>query len=121
GFKVDELLNESSWGTGNIEKAIPKARLGFALTGIANSTLAIDISQQFSARYTPELCAGYEWAREGLAFRLGFADSALTAGAGFTALLPQTKGGTARVDYAYVQQSSLSRENVHRVSLSGKW
>ncbi|MBU0573849.1 MAG: hypothetical protein KKH83_05180, partial [Candidatus Margulisbacteria bacterium] len=121
GFKVDELLNESSWGTGNIEKAIPKARLGFALTGIANSTLAIDISQQISARYTPELCAGYEWSQEGLAFRLGFADSALTAGAGFTALLPQTKGGTASVDYAYVQQSSLSRENVHRVSLSGKW
>ncbi|MBU0573103.1 MAG: hypothetical protein KKH83_01350, partial [Candidatus Margulisbacteria bacterium] len=95
-----------------------------------NSTLAIDISQQISARYTPELCAGYEWAQDGLAFRLGFADSALTAGAGFTALLPQTKGGTASlassarrasVDYAYVQQSSLSRENVHRVSLTGSW
>jgi hypothetical protein len=41
-------------------------------------------------------------------------DGGLTAGAGFAVK-------QARVDYAYVTQRALSKDNVHRISLSGIW
>ena len=118
GLKIDELINEQKWGTGTIEKAIPKARMGIStkLTdGIfSGSTFALDLAQYLRRSYQSEISLGYEWARDGIALRVGYAESSLTAGAGF-------RSGVAQIDYAYIQQTSLSRENVHRVSLSGKW
>ena len=118
GFKIDELLNEQKWGTGTAEKAIPKARMGISIKEpkglLAGSTLAMDLAQTLSRSYATEISLGYEWVKDALSIRAGYADSGLTAGAGFVS-------GVARLDYAYVQQSSLSRDNVHRVSLSGKW
>jgi hypothetical protein len=118
GAKIDELLNEQSWGTGTVEKVPPKARLGVALKeprGLPlGSTVALDLAQLLKSNYATEVSAGYEWSRDGLAIRTGYTESALTAGAGF-------QSGVAQIDYAYVQQMSLSRENVHRISLSGKW
>lgn len=49
-----------------------------------------------------------------LSLRPGYADGGLTAGAGFAV-------NNARVDYAYVTQRALSKENVHRISLSDIW
>jgi hypothetical protein len=118
GFKIDELVNEQSWGTGTIEKTPAKARVGMALKQykgiLAGSTFALDLAQILKSNYNTEVAVGYEWARDGLAVRAGYADAALTAGAGF-------RSGVAQIDYAYVQQTSLSRDNVHRISLSGKW
>lgn len=118
GAKIDELLNEQSWGTGTVEKVPAKARVGVALKeprGLpAGSTVALDLAQLLKSNYMTEVSAGYEWARDGLAIRAGYTESALTAGAGF-------RSGVTQLDYAYVQQLSLSRENVHRISLSGKW
>jgi hypothetical protein len=119
GFKVDELVNEQSWGTGTSEKAPAKARLGIALRipprlAGAGSVLALDLAQILKSDYSTEISAGYEWSRDGLSIRAGYTEATLTAGAGF-------KSGVAQIDYAYVQQTSLSRENVHRISLSGKW
>lgn len=126
GAKIDELVNSQDWGTGASEKVDPKVRLGFALRPVLagilkGSTFALDMSQIFNSKYAATYSAGYEWQHDALAFRLGYADSSITAGAGFTAPLPDTKTGFASVDYAYLQQSSLSKDNVHRVSLSGKW
>ncbi|MFA4967862.1 MAG: hypothetical protein WC624_06575, partial [Candidatus Margulisiibacteriota bacterium] len=118
GGKIDELLNEQKWGTGTAEKAIPTARIGVAVKQprgvLAGSTLAMDLAQTLSKSYATEIAMGYEWVKDALSIRAGYADSALTAGAGFVS-------GVARIDYAYVQQTSLSRNNVHRISLSGKW
>jgi hypothetical protein len=128
GAKIDELLNEQSWGTGTVEKVPPKARLGVALKeprGLPlGSTVALDLAQLLKSNYATEVSAGYEWssyakasedkAKGGLSLRVGYTESALTAGAGF-------RSGVAQIDYAYVQQMSLSRSNVHRISLSGKW
>jgi len=115
GLKIDEIINEQSWGTGTIEKVPAKARLGLAYTEPkANSTFALDLGQTMDSTYSTEISAGYEWAKDGLALRAGYADAALTAGVGF-------RSGVAQIDYAYVQQASLSRDNVHRISLAGKW
>ncbi|MDD5594246.1 MAG: hypothetical protein PHG97_05865, partial [Candidatus Margulisbacteria bacterium] len=58
---------------------------------------------------------GYEGiAFKGVDYRVGYAGGGLTAGAGFAV-------NQARVDYAYVNQMALSRDNVHRISLSGIW
>lgn len=118
GLKIDEIINEQSWGTGTVEKVPAKARLGVAYTEprglLAGSTFALDLGQTMDSTYSTELSAGYEWAKDGLALRAGYSDAALTGGVGF-------RSGVAQIDYAYVQQSSLSRENVHRISLAGKW
>ena len=118
GFKIDELFNEQKWGTGTAEKAIPKARLGISVKEprglLAGSLFAVDLAQTLSKSYAMEISLGYEWVKDALSIRAGYANSAISAGAGFVS-------GITRIDYAYVQQTSLSRENVHRVSLSGKW
>jgi hypothetical protein len=115
GLKIDELLNQQSWGTGTIEKVPPTVRLGLAYQGLAGSLFALDVSQTVRSGYSPEFNLGYEGAiYRGIAFRAGFGANGLTAGAGFSFQ-------HAVVDYAYVNQPSLSRENVHRISLSGVW
>ena len=127
GAKVDEILNEVTWGTGTTEKAPPKARIGvsyildqmlgrFPLMG----RIAVDFAQTMQSGFTTEYSAGYEWERDGLALRFGYAASALTAGAGFKSPFGNNLG-IAELDYAYVQQTSLSKDNVHRISLAGRW
>lgn len=118
GAKIDELFNEQKWGTGTIEKVPPIARVGISASEIkylpTGSTIAMDISQTLKSAYSPEFAFGYEYKTGDLSLRAGLLDSNLTAGAGF-------KSGIAELDYAYVQQSDVSRNNVHRISLSGKW
>ncbi|MFH1386443.1 MAG: PorV/PorQ family protein [bacterium] len=116
GAKIDELLNCQKWGTGTAEKVPPKARLGIAISDLlyVNSKLAIDISQTLRSTYSPELALGFEINQGPLSFRAGYADSGITAGAGF-------KIGHAKVDYAFVNQTNLSRQNTQRISLSGIW
>jgi hypothetical protein len=112
GIKVDELINQQSWGTGTVEKVPPKIRFGLAYKTLNPGLFAIDISQILKSNYATEVSVGYEWSKDGLSLRLGYMDNGLTVGAGFIS-------GQARVDYAYVTQRDISRENVHRVSLSG--
>jgi len=119
GLKVDELINSQQWGTGTIEQVPPKLRLGLAYkepsaSGGQSSLFALDLAQTIKPGYSPELSGGYEYSQGGLSLRLGYADSGLTAGAGFQV-------NHTRVDYAYVTQRALSRDNVHRISLSGIW
>ena len=113
GLKIDELLSEQKWGTGAVEKSPAKARLGVAVSRDEN-TFALDVSQVLQSMYSPEYSLGYQWKKHNIALRLGILGSAITAGAGFGS-------GNATLDYAYVQQEELSRDNVHRISLSGKW
>lgn len=113
GFMVDELLNEQTWGTGTVEKVPPKLRVGLAHTQPSPGVFAVDVIQTLKEGYSATAVLGYEWARDGFSLRMGYADG-ISAGAGFVS-------GPARVDYAYVTQMALSRDNVHRISLSGKW
>jgi hypothetical protein len=113
GLKVDELFNSQQWGTGAVETVPPKLRLGIAYHSPNPGLFAIDISQTIRSEYAPKASIGYEWAADGLSLRTGY-DDGFTAGAGF-------ESGVARIDYAYVQQMALSKDNVHRISLSGKW
>ena len=114
GLKVDELINQQSWRTGLIECVPPVLRLGLAFRSPNPGLFAIDISQILRSGYGANASAGYEWARDGLSVRVGYAADGLTAGAGFLS-------GHTRVDYAFVTQQNLSTENVHRVSLTGIW
>jgi len=114
GIKVDELFNQQSWGTGTIEQVPPKLRLGLAYKTPNPGLFALDIAQTARPGYSPELSGGYEYNQGGLSLRLGYVNSGLTAGAGFQV-------NHTRVDYAYVTQRVLSRDNVHRISLSGIW
>ena len=115
GLKIDELINQQTWGTGTVERVPPTLRLGLAYQGLAGSLFACDVSQTVRTGYSPAVTLGYEGAiYRGIAFRAGFGSSGLTAGAGFAFQ-------HAVVDYAYVNQPSLSRDNVHRISLSGVW
>jgi hypothetical protein len=115
GLKVDELFNQQQWGTGTIEQVPPKLRLGLAYKSPNPGLLALDISQTMRSNYAPEISLGYEWSLiNGLTFRAGYTEGGITAGAGFAV-------NNARVDYAYVTQKALSKDNVHRVSLSGIW
>jgi hypothetical protein len=113
GLKVDELLNSQQWGTGTVEQVPAKLRLGLAYARSNPGLFAIDLSQTMKSGYAAEASVGYEWSREGLSLRVGY-DDGLTAGAGF-------KSGHTKVDYAYVTQADLSKDNVHRISLSGVW
>ena len=115
GLKIDELINQQQWGTGAVEQAPPKVRLGLAYQAANPGLFALDVSQTVRSGYSPEISLGYEGAiYRGIAFRAGYAEGGFTAGAGFTFQ-------HAVVDYAYVNQPSLSKENVHRISLSGVW
>ena len=114
GLKVDEMVNSQSWGTGAIEQVPPKLRLGIAYKSPNPGLFAIDISQTIRSSYAPEVSGGYEYAHNGLSVRLGCGEGGITAGAGFAVK-------NARVDYAYVTQKALSKDNVHRISLSGIW
>jgi len=114
GLKIDELINQQSWGTGTVEQAPAKLRIGLAYQPSNRGTLALDLSQTLREGYGTEVAVGYEWQRDVLAIRLGYNDGGLTAGAGFDS-------GQVQVDYAYVTQQDLSRDNVHRVSLTGSW
>ena len=114
GLKIDELMNQQSWGTGTVEQVPPKLRIGLAYRSPNPGLFALDISQIMKSGYAAEAAVGYEWASDGLSLRLGYSDGGLTAGAGF-------ESGHTRVDYAYVTQRDLSKDNVHRISLSGIW
>jgi len=115
GLKIDELFNQQSWGTGTVEKVPPKLRIGLAYHSPNPGLFALDISQTIKSGYAAEASVGYEWAsRDGLSLRLGYGDGGLTTGAGFTS-------GHTRIDYAYVTQRDLSKDNVHRISLTGIW
>ena len=106
GVKIDELINQQSWGTGTAEKVPPVARIGLAYKAVNPGLFAIDLSQILKSGYSTAVSLGYEWAMDGLSLRIGYMENGLTAGAGFIA-------GHARVDYAYV--------SAHRVSLSANW
>src|SRR3989338_7096826 len=114
GLKLDDALNQQQWGTGTIEKVPPKLRLGLAYHSPNPGTFAVDVSQTMKSNYSPDISAGYEWTDKFLSFRVGYAGSGLTAGAGFAI-------NQARVDYAFVNNRELSSSNVHRISLSGVW
>jgi len=114
GIKVDELINVQKWGTGSIENVPPRVRLGLAYQMSNPGLFALDVSQTMKSAYAPEAALGYEWAKDGLSLRTGYAAGCLTAGAGFIS-------GHTRIDYAYIFQQVLSRDNVHRISLSGIW
>ncbi|MFA4843772.1 MAG: hypothetical protein WC632_02330 [Candidatus Margulisiibacteriota bacterium] len=114
GLKVDELINSQQWGTGTVEQVPPKLRLGLAYKSPNPGLFALDLAQTIKPGYSPELSGGYEYSLGGLSLRLGYVDSGLPAGAGFQV-------NHTRVDYAYATQRALSRDNVHRISLSGIW
>jgi len=114
GAKIDELINQQSWGTGTTENVPPKLRIGLAYSSPNPGLFALDISQTMKSGYAAEASAGYEWSKDGLSLRLGYSDGGLTTGAGFVS-------GHTRIDYAYVTQRELSKDNVHRISLSGIW
>jgi hypothetical protein len=114
GIKIDELVNQQTWGTNTTEPVPPKLRLGIAYRSPNPGLFAVDIVQTMRLGYSPELVAGYEYKHNGLSFRVGCGDGGITAGAGFATR-------QARVDYAYVTQRDLSKDNVHRISLSGIW
>ncbi len=121
GLKIDEVLNHQKWGTGTVEQVPPKIRLGLAYK-IHNPglTISADVSQIAKIGYSPEFYFGSEYImslgkkKDNLAIRLGYAKNTLTGGVGFT-------DKHIEINYAYVAQQALSKNNVHRISLSGKW
>jgi hypothetical protein len=113
GLKLDELINQQIWDTGTAEQVPAKLRLGIAYRMKNPGLIAADVSQILKSGYGTQAALGYEWQLDGLSFRLGYRDG-VTAGAGF-------EMGNTRVDYAYVTQRDLTKENVHRISLTGKW
>jgi hypothetical protein len=117
GFKIDEFVNSQKWGTDTEEIAPSKYRLGLAYLSSIYSyplLLSADLSQVNKEGYVGEAGAGAELTMGQIAFRLGYTDANLTAGAGF-------RQDHIGIDYAYVTQTSLSKDNVHRVSLTGLW
>jgi hypothetical protein len=119
GFKIDELVNYQKWGTDTEEIVPSKYRLGLALhtsMPLLGDPLIIagDVSQTNKSGYVPEGSAGAEMTMGNIAFRVGYADTAMTGGVGL-------KTEHVDIDYAYVTQTSLTKDNVHRVSLTGKW
>jgi hypothetical protein len=115
-LKADELVNAQKWGTDTTEIVPTKMRLGIAyrLTTYGLQ-LTTDISQIMKSGYRSEYSFGTEWSLGQYAsLRVGYTDSNWTAGAGF-------RTETIGVDYAYVSQRALSKDNVHRVALTGWW
>jgi hypothetical protein len=113
-LKLDDIINQQTWGTGAVEQVPPKLRIGLAYQSPNPGLFAVDISQTISPGYAPAVSAGYEWNERGMSLRTGYTEGGFTAGAGFAIQ-------HARVDYAYVNQRALSKDNVHRISLSGVW
>lgn len=117
GLKVDELVNMQKWGTDTEEIAPSTTRFGLAyrmkVFGLP-MIFAGDVSQINKAGYVPEGSAGTELTVGQLSFRIGYAETSFTAGAGF-------KQDGISIDYAYVSQTALTMENVNRVSLTGSW
>jgi hypothetical protein len=113
GLKLDELINRQNWDTGTGEQVPAKLRIGVAYRMETPGLIAADVSQILKSGYGLEGALGYEWQKDGLSFRLGYRDG-LTAGAGFEV-------GHTRLDYAYVTQRDLTKDNVHRISLTGIW
>jgi hypothetical protein len=117
GFKIEDIMNYQKWGTDAEEIAPSKYRVGLAyMMRLYNLPLLLtaDVSQINKAGYLAEGSGGMELTMGSIAFRLGTTDSNLTAGAGFGS-------EHVRIDYAYVTQTSLTKDNVHRVSLTGMW
>lgn len=117
GFKIDELVNYQKWGTDTEEIVPSKYRLGIAYSLLVTRyplLLSADVSQINKEGYVPEGGAGAELTMGDISFRIGYADTALTGGAGL-------RSEHVAIDYAYVTQTSLTKDNVHRVSLTGKW
>jgi hypothetical protein len=117
GLKIDELVNYQKWGTDTEEIAPSITRFGLAYrTSIYNLPLLLsgDVSQINRSGYVPTGSGGAELTFGSIAFRLGVSDSVMTAGAGFAM-------EHIRIDYAYVTQTNLTTDNVHRVSLTGMW
>jgi len=114
GLTVDELINAQEWSSGTTENVPPKLRIGFALVKSNPGAFAVDFTQTLKSGYGTDVCVGYEWSHGDLSFRTGYAEGGLTAGAGFVS-------GHTRVDYGFISQKEMSRENVHRISLSGIW
>lgn len=117
GAKIDELVNSQKWGTGDEETVPPVYRLGVSyLTAIMGYPLLLagDYSQIGKEGYAGEGALGAELRAGGISVRAGLLDSALTAGVGF-------QDQHIAIDYAYVNQLELSKDNVNRISLSGRW
>ena len=114
GLKVEDLFNQQNWGTGTVEQAPAKIRLGLAYRSPNPGLFAVDVSQTLKRGYAAEAAIGYEWERDGLSLRAGYGGNGISAGAGFVS-------GHTRLDYAYVTQQDVSKDNVHRVSLTGVW
>ena len=113
GVKIDELVNSQQWGTGTVEQVPAKLRIGLAFSRANPGVFAIDFSQTLKSGYAAQAAVGYEWQRDALSFRVGYLDG-LTAGVGFVSK-------KVRIDYGYITQQNLSRQNVHRLSLTGLW
>jgi hypothetical protein len=117
GMKIDELVSSQKWGTGTEEKVPAKYRLGIAYSSFLMNypyILSGDYSQISKAGYAGEGALGVEIRPGVISLRAGLIDSAMTAGVGFA-------DKHISIDYAYVNQLVLSRENVHRISLTGRW
>ena len=117
GLKIDEMVNYQKWGTDTEEIVPSKCRLGLAYrTAVFSLPLLIagDVSQINKEGYVPEGSAGAEVTMGDISFRIGYTDTALTGGAGL-------RSEHIAVDYAYVTQTALTKDNVHRVSLTGMW
>jgi len=114
GLKIDELINQQKWQTGAIEESPAKLRVGLAYVKSNPGLFSLDLCQTLRSGYSATAAVGYEWAKDGVSLRAGYNEDGVTLGAGFFA-------SPAQIDYAYVTQGSLSRENTHRISLAGKW
>lgn len=117
GLTIDELINYQKWGTDEEERAPSQTRLGLAYrTSIFNLPLLLsgDVTQVNMSGYVAQGGAGAELTMGQIAFRAGYVEDEVTAGAGFTC-------EHVKLDYAYVTQTALTKDNVHRVSLTGMW
>jgi hypothetical protein len=117
GLKIDELINSQKWGTDTEEIVPSKYRLGISyLMPLYDIQLLLsgDMSQINKEGYVAEAGLGAELKANMFSLRLGYAETAMTAGIGF-------RQGYVGIDYAYVAQTALTKENVHRVSLTGYW
>ena len=115
GLVANELLNSQKWGTYTVETGPMKISVGtvFKLSHIG-LILSSDIEQSIKGGYAPLISLGTEWTYRSVAFRLGKVDGTFSGGIGF-------KIDKVSIDYAYVTQPALSRDNVHRLSLTGWW
>lgn len=114
GLKVEDVVSELSWTTGTKEKPPMRVKGGVALR-FDGLILASEVRQIIRRGYSPTLSAGFDWNFfDGVSLRAGYNEEGFTAGAGF-------RVDSVSVDYAYVTLSSLSRDNTHRISLSGRW